>query len=75
MSVRTPTWCWVDPQVHRTLRDEDVLSKAGWTPFHGREVTGQVVQTYLRGELVAEAGRPLDGRTGRFLPGAGAVPA
>jgi len=38
-------------------------------------VTGQVVQTYLRGELLAEAGRPLDGRTGRFLPVAGAVPA
>lgn len=63
----------VDPQVRRTLRDEDVLSKAGWTPFHGREVTGQVVQTYLRGELVAETGRPHDGRTGRFVPGAGAV--
>ena len=65
----------VDPGARRTLRDEDVLSKAGWTPFHGREVTGQVVQTYLRGELVAEGGRPLDGRTGRFLPGAGAAPA
>jgi dihydroorotase (multifunctional complex type) len=62
----------VDPTAQRTLRDEDVLSKAGWTPFHGRQVTGQVVQAYLRGELVAEAGRPLDGRSGRFLPGAGA---
>jgi len=65
----------VNPQVRRTLRDEDVLSKAGWTPFHGREVTGQVVQTYLRGELVAETGRPLDRRSGRYLPGAGAAPA
>ncbi|MFI7618201.1 dihydroorotase family protein [Nonomuraea terrae] len=63
----------VDPQARRTLRNEDVISKAGWTPYHGREVTGRVVRTYLRGALVAENGRPLDLRSGRFLPGAGAV--
>ncbi|PZG18366.1 dihydroorotase [Nonomuraea aridisoli] len=63
----------VDPQARRTLRNEDVISKAGWTPYHGREVTGRVVRTYLRGTLVAENGRPLDLRSGRFLPGAGAV--
>jgi dihydroorotase-like cyclic amidohydrolase len=48
-----------------------VLSKAGWTPFDGREVTGRVVRTYLRGRLVAEEGKPTDARTGAFLPGAG----
>ncbi|TDD51550.1 hypothetical protein E1286_10255 [Nonomuraea terrae] len=63
----------VDPQARRTLRNEDVISKAGWTPYHGREVTGRVVRTYLRGALVAENGRPFDLRSGRFLPGAGAV--
>lgn len=61
----------VDPAARRTLSDETVLSKAGWTPFDGRQVTGQVVRTYLRGRLVAEEGKPVDARTGAFLPGAG----
>jgi dihydroorotase (multifunctional complex type) len=61
----------VDPGATRTLRNADVLSKAGWTPFDGRTVTGQVVRTYLRGELVAENGKPTDGRVGRFVPGPG----
>lgn len=61
----------VDPSSRRTLSNETVLSKAGWTPFDGREVTGQVVRTYLRGELVAEKGKPVDARTGSFLPGPG----
>lgn len=61
----------VDPAAVRTLRNEDVLSKAGWTPFDGRTVTGRPVRTYLRGELVAEEGRPCDARSGRFLPGGG----
>jgi len=61
----------VDPTAQRTLRDADVISKAGWTPYAGRTVTGQVVRTFLRGELVAENSVPTDGRTGRFRPGAG----
>jgi dihydroorotase-like cyclic amidohydrolase len=64
----------VDPAARRTLRNADVLSKAGWTPYDGRSVGGRVVQTYLRGALVAEEGRPQRARGGRFLPGAGAVP-
>jgi dihydroorotase (multifunctional complex type) len=61
----------VEPGAWWELRDESVLSKAGWTPYHGRRVTGQVVRTYLRGTLVADRGKPLDERTGRFLPGPG----
>ena len=63
----------VDPGAQRTLRSADVLSKAGWTPFDGRTVRGRVVLTLLRGRPVAEEGRPLDERTGRFLPGRGAT--
>lgn len=62
----------VDPSATRVLHNRDVLSKAGWTPFDGRTVTGRVVQTYLRGRLVGEEGRPTDERDGRFVPGAGA---
>lgn len=63
----------VDPHRRWTLRDEDVLSKAGWTPYAGREITGRVVRTYLRGQLIADEGKPLDNRTGQFLPGAGGM--
>jgi dihydroorotase (multifunctional complex type) len=61
----------VDPAATRTLRNADVLSKARWTPFDGRTMTGRVVQTYLRGRLVAEEGMPSDERTGLFVPGGG----
>ncbi|MGC1214572.1 MAG: amidohydrolase family protein [Micromonospora sp.] len=61
----------VDPSVKRTLRNADVLSKAGWTPFDGRPVRGQVVRTYLRGDLIAEHGKPMDARSGQFTPGPG----
>lgn len=64
----------VDPKATRTLRNSDVLSKAGWTPFDGRTFTGRVVQTYLRGQLIADGGRPVDGRSGQFLAGAGLRP-
>ena len=61
----------VDPGYSRVLRNEDVISKAGWTPFNGRKVTGRVEQSYLRGELVAENGAAVDARGGQFLAGAG----
>lgn len=62
----------VDPTARRTLTDEAVRSKAGWTPYAGREVRGQVVAALLRGQPVAESGDVLPTRAGRFLPGPGA---
>jgi dihydroorotase (multifunctional complex type) len=50
----------VDPAERWTVRDEDVLSKAGWSPFSGRTLVGRAVRTYVRGAL-AEPG------TGRFV--------
>jgi dihydroorotase (multifunctional complex type) len=61
----------VDAGATHTLRNETVLSKAGWTPYHGRAATGRVVRTYLRGQLIAEDGKPGEARHGRFLPGPG----
>jgi dihydroorotase (multifunctional complex type) len=40
----------VDPTSRWTVKDEDVLSKAGWSPYSGRTFTGRAVRTYLRGE-------------------------
>ncbi|NJP96061.1 dihydroorotase family protein [Nonomuraea sp. FMUSA5-5] len=56
-----------DPQERWRLRNEDVLSKAGWTPYDGMDMTGRAVATYLRGELIAEHGKPADRRTGRLI--------
>jgi dihydroorotase-like cyclic amidohydrolase len=50
----------VDPSQRWTVRDADVRSKAGWSPFSGRTLTGRAVRTYVRGRL-AEPG------TGRFV--------
>jgi dihydroorotase len=50
------------------------LSKAGWTPFRGREVHGRAVRTYLRGTLIAEEGKPSGERGGEFIAGRGARP-
>jgi len=63
----------VDPAATVHLRDEDVISKAGWTPFAGRTTTGDVVRVLLGGEEIARNGTPRDERTGRFIPGPGAA--
>jgi allantoinase len=66
----------VDPHACWTVRDEDVLSKAGWSPYAGRTLTGRAVRTYLRGALAASDGEVLaEPGTGRFVPGAGAAAA
>ena len=62
----------VDPAHRWTVRDEDVLSKAGWSPYAGRMLTGRAVRTYLRGTLAASDGEVVAAPgAGRFLPGAG----
>jgi dihydroorotase len=62
----------VDPDGLWEVRDEDIHSKAGWSPFTGRVFRGSIVATYLRGRLVAENGRAADERNGLFIPGPGA---
>jgi dihydroorotase len=62
----------VDPHERWTVRDEDVLSRAGWSPYAGRTLVGRAVRTYVRGRLVAADGAVVAGPgTGRFVPGAG----
>ncbi len=65
----------VDPEASRTLTDDEVVSKAGWTPYRGRTVRGDIVGTWLRGQRLAADGELQVGEGGRFLPGGGAVPA
>ena len=62
----------VDPEAQRRLRSDDVWSKAGWTPYDGREVRGAPVSTWLRGrEVVADGELVDDDRRGHFLTGPG----
>lgn len=34
-----------------TVRDEDQLSKCGWSPYSGTELNGTIQQVYIKGEL------------------------
>jgi dihydroorotase (multifunctional complex type) len=63
----------VDVAGERVLRDDDVVSRAGWTPYAGRRVVGRATCTFSRGRLVARDGRPTGAPGwGQFLAGAGA---
>jgi dihydroorotase len=51
------------------IKNEGLLTKAGWTPFTGRRVVGKVQKTLLRGETVFENGKILaKPGSGRILP-------
>ena len=64
----------VAPELRWTVNDKDILSRAGWSPFSGRRLTGRAVQTYLRGEAVMEEGRVVgQPGQGHFVPGPGAA--
>ncbi len=59
----------VDPEATYTLRNEDIHSKAGWTPYDGMRVTGRPVMTLVHGTIVAESGRIVaDPGIGRYTP-------
>ena len=62
----------VDPEARWTITREEIRSKAGWSPYEGRSIKGRAVETWLRGELVAERGSVVEPGFGRFVPGAGA---
>ena len=58
----------VDPKRKVVLDNAKVVAKCGWTPYHGREVTGDVVLTMVRGKVVMEEGKILgEPGWGRFV--------
>ena len=58
-----------DPNLKRTIRDEDQLSNAKWSIYAGWEVTGWPRTTIRRGEIVYQDGKVI-GRpgTGKVIP-------
>jgi dihydroorotase-like cyclic amidohydrolase len=45
-----------DPNLPQTIKNETRLSKCGWSPYDGREMSGSIVQTLLRGKDIYAAG-------------------
>lgn len=46
----------VDRSQKSIIQNQDQYSKCGWTPFHGMEVVGSVLRTFVNGTLVFEGG-------------------
>lgn len=63
----------VDPVAKWTIAADELRSKAGWSPYEGRRITGRVTQAFLRGRLIAQEGSVADPGIGKFVPGAGAA--
>jgi len=60
----------VDLKARRTITDEWIESRCGWTPYDGMTVTGWPVGTFIRGSRVMWQGEitgPAHGRPVRFL--------
>ncbi|RME99004.1 MAG: hypothetical protein D6768_15995, partial [Chloroflexi bacterium] len=53
------TFVEVDEQAHYTIRNDQMHSKCGWTPFDGWQVTGRVRRVVLRGVPVFADGEVL----------------
>jgi len=65
----------VDLKRRQTITNDWVASRAGWTPYHGVEVTGWPVGTLVRGHKVMWEGSltaPGEGERVRFLESLGA---
>lgn len=60
-----------DPSVEKTIRHEDLHYLAGYSPYEGFRVKGEVHTTISRGEIVYQGGE-ITAETGRgqFIPGA-----
>ena len=50
------TWIEVDPEARWTVPECPPMSKAGWTPFAGRQLRGRVERVVLRNKIAFEAG-------------------
>ena len=59
----------VDLKRQETITDDWIASRAGWTPYHGKQVTGWPVGTFVRGAKVMWQGElttPARGAAVRF---------
>ena len=58
-----------DPRADHILRAEDMVSRAGYTPYEGFVTTGSIAQVWLRGKLAVRDGQVLmETPEGRYIP-------
>jgi dihydroorotase-like cyclic amidohydrolase len=59
---------FVDMKQKRRLDNGQIFSKCGWTPYHGKEMAGDVVLTMVRGKVVMRDGEVIgEPGWGRFV--------
>ena len=46
----------LDPAARWRVDEATLATAAGWSPYHGREVTGRVARVFVRGVEVARDG-------------------
>jgi dihydroorotase len=51
----------------REARDQDMFTRAGWTPYHGRALAGWPIYTIVAGNIVFDQGHIREGAQGRPL--------
>lgn len=59
LTEQPETWVEVDEDAVWQIRAAELHSRAGWTPFEGRQVQGKVTRIVLRGREVFKDGRVL----------------
>lgn len=57
-----------DPEADTTIRGEDMISEAKYTPYEGMRTRGSIAQVYLRGQLAVDHGEVKVGAAGTFIP-------
>ncbi|HED14866.1 MAG TPA: dihydroorotase, partial [Gammaproteobacteria bacterium] len=57
----------VDMEHFHPVRNEDVVSRAGWSPYVGHSLTGWPQYTIVNGRIIYEKGRIHPGRLGKAL--------
>ncbi len=61
----------LDPDEHWTVEPERLVTRAGWSPYAGRELRGRVRHVLARGEAVVRDGEVVaDAGRGTFVPSA-----
>lgn len=57
----------VDPDKKQQVIKEDLLYKCGWSPLEGRTLQGQIMKTFVNGDLVWNGNKIIEGVRGKRL--------
>jgi dihydroorotase (multifunctional complex type) len=59
---------FVDMKIKRVFENKRIVSKCGWTPYHGRGTTGDIVLTMVRGQVTMRDGKVIgEPGSGKFV--------